>query len=529
MLTTLWIPILVAVGLCGAATLLIRRKQYPPLPPGPRRIPIIGNLRNLPSPSQKDWLHWLKLKEQYGPISSLSVLGTHIIVLNDARLAVQLLEKRSAIHSLRPQQNFTDMSGWHNVLGARRNPEHVRKTRKNLYQEIGSNKSVSAFDEVQNTEVSHFLLRLLSNPEKLQQHIRKEAGGIVLKIAYGYTIEPRDRDPLVDLADKAMEDFSSALLPATWAVDFIPLLKFLPEWFPGASFIKIAKKYDRRQQAFSDVPYEFVKQQMKRTGFFPSFLSNLLQSNPVEHGTEEENIVKWSAGSLYAGGADTTVSSIASFFLAMALFPEVQRRAQQELDTVVGEKRFPHFHDRENLPYINALVKEVLRWHPVVPMNLAHTSNQDDTCDGYFIPKGSSILANIWAFTHDPDVYHDPMTFKPERFLASSDGHIPERDPHLLVFGFGRRACPGRTLADANVFLTVAQTLAVFNMSKPVVDGKPQDILFDFLPGVISHPAPFDLSIKPRSVEHKELILSLEKTYPWEKSDAELLPPVLVV
>lgn len=121
------------------------------------------------------------------------------------------------------------------------------------------------------------------------------------------------------------------------------------------------------------------------------------------------------------------------------------------------------------------------------------------------------------------------MTFKPERFLASSDGHIPERDPHLLVFGFGRRACPGRTLADANVFLTVAQTLAVFNMSKPVVDGKPQDILFDFLPGVISHPAPFDLSIQPRSAEHKELILSLEKTYPWEKSDAELLPPVLVV
>lgn len=80
----------------------------------------------------------------------------------------------------------------------------------------------------------------------------------------------------------------------------------------------------------------------------------------------------------------------------MALFPEVQRKAQQELDTVVGKKRLPHFHDRENLPYINALVKEVLRWHPVVPMNLAHTSNQDDTCDGYFIPKGSSILANIW-------------------------------------------------------------------------------------------------------------------------------------
>lgn len=91
-------------------------------------------------------------------------------------------------------------------------------------------------------------------------------------------------------------------------------MKFLPEWFPGASFIKIAKTYDRRQQAFSDVPYEFVKQQMERTGFFPSFLSNLLQSNPVEHGTEEENIVKWSAGSLYAGGADTVSKELLYLF-----------------------------------------------------------------------------------------------------------------------------------------------------------------------------------------------------------------------
>ena len=82
-------------------------------------------------------------------------------------------------------------------------------------------------------------------------------------------------------------------------------MKLLPAWFPGANFVKIAKTYKTRAEAFSDVPYEFVKQQMKSGCFIPSFLSNLLQSHPVEHGTEEENIVKWSAGSLYAGGADT--------------------------------------------------------------------------------------------------------------------------------------------------------------------------------------------------------------------------------
>lgn len=116
------------------------------------------------------------------------------------------------------------------------------------------------------------------------------------------------------------------------------------------------------------------------------------------------------------------------------------------------------------------------------------------------------------------------MTFNPERFLTSPDGKLPERDPHMLVFGFGRRACPGRTLADANVFLTVSQALTVFNISKPMQNGVTQDIPLKFLPGVISHPAPFKVSIQPRSAVHEQLIRDLEQHHPWEKSDSEFLP-----
>ncbi|KAJ5673715.1 hypothetical protein N7507_002842 [Penicillium longicatenatum] len=527
MVSLLWfLASMVLVGLFAYSTQRNRKRHDLPLPPGPRPKPIIGNLRDLPSPNEQDWQHWLKHKELYGPISSLRVLGKRIIILNDAQLAVQLLEKRSAIHSSRPQQNFTEMSGWHNVLGALRNPEHIRMTRKYLHQEIGSNNSVACFNDVQITEVSRFLLRVMNDPERLQQHIRKEAGGIVLKVAYGYTISPHSPDPLVDLADKAMEDFSYALLPTAWAVDFIPILRYLPAWFPGAGFIKICQAYKTRAVAFSDVPYKFVQQQMDTKAYVPSFLSNLLRKCDVEPGSEEERIIKWSAGSLYAGGADTTVSAIASFFLAMAFYPEVQRKAQQELDSVVGVNTLVQFEDRAKLPYINALVKEVLRWHPVVPTNIPHVSTQDDTCEGYLIPKGSSIVANIWGFTHDANIYSDPMAFRPERFLTGSAGQPPERDPHMLVFGFGRRACPGRTLADSNIFLTIAQSLSVFEISKPLKSPEVQDFDVKFLPGVISHPAPFKVSIQPRSSAHRDLIQSLEHSFPWESGDAELLSSV---
>ncbi|PYH43881.1 cytochrome P450 [Aspergillus saccharolyticus JOP 1030-1] len=529
------IAALLLAGLYFVLTLTSRRK-HPPLPPGPPRKPIIGNLNDLPRPGQQDWKHWFQHKARYGPISSLSVLGQTIIILNEARFAVDLLEKRSGINSSRPQQNFAQMSGWDNVLGSVQNNERLRESRRNLHREIGSNKMVARFNEVQTAEVGRFLLRVLESPGELVKHIRKlgyainfrmpdanadrETGAIILKIGYGYTVAPHTHDPLVDLADRAMEDFSVAMLPATYLVDYIPLLMYLPPWFPGAGFIRTARQYKKTVTAFSDLPYAFVQNQMRTGRSQSSFLSNLLakQTTTLIRGSEAETTVKWSAASLYAGGADTTVSSIVAFFLAMALFPDVQRKAQAELDAVVGPARLPTLDDRDHLPYVNALVKEVFRWHPVVPMNLSHVSVQEQEYEGYWIPRGASILANIWAFTHDPTIYPEPEVVRPERFL----GPQPQRDPHFLVFGFGRRVCPGRTLADANVFLTVAQALTVFNILPPAPEDKRQ-WKPAFLPGVISHPVPGKLRIEARSPQHEGLIRAVERVFPWEGSHAREL------
>lgn len=130
-------------------------------------------------------------------------------------------------------------------------------------------------------------------------------------------------------------------------------------------------------------------------------------------------------------------------------------------------------------------------------------------------------------FTHDPNVYHDPMVFKPERFLATN-GHEPEPDPGMYVFGFGRRICPGRNLAENTIYLSVAQSLAVFNVTKPIdpKTGKEVEPAIKFEPGVISHPAPFKCVIKPRSSQHEALIRSIEQKHPWRESDAEALESI---
>ena len=208
----------------------------------------------------------------------------------------------------------------------------------------------------------------------------------------------------------------------------------------------------------------------------------------------------------------------------MMVFPEVQKRAQEEIDRVIGQQRLPTAADREKLPYVDAIVKEVLRWHPVAPMGLPHTSTEEDLCEGYLLPKGGMIFANVWHFTHDPNVYHDPMSFKPERFLSVA-GSEAEPDPDKYVFGFGRRICPGRVLADNTLYLSIAQSLAVFSISKPVDSktGKKLEPVVAFEPGVISKPAAYQCNIEPRSSQHEALVRSVELTHPWQESDAKAL------
>lgn len=340
----------------------------------------------------------------------------------------------------------------------------------------------------------------------------------MLDTIYGYSTSSNGRDPLINLVNKFMHEFSIASVPGAWLVDTIPWLQYLPDWVPGTGFKKTARAYTKTLDDVVQIPLDFTERQIESGTMKPSFVSGLLKDNPDER---ERYYIKCAANGLYDGGADTTVAALSTFFVAMSAFPEVQEKAREEIDRVVGDQRLPSFQDREKLPYIDAIVKEVLRWQPIAPLGLPHATDEDDEFRGYLIPKGAVIVPAICWFMKDPKVYQEPEKFKPERFL----GPNPEPNPSSHFFGYGRRICPGRHLADASIYLTVAQSLASLDIKKAVdrETGKVIEPQLGLLPGVVAHPKPYRCRITPRSERHDELIQSVEIEYPSEEGDAKLL------
>ncbi|KAG2077744.1 cytochrome P450 [Suillus decipiens] len=475
-----------------------KNSAYPPGPPG---LPLIGNILDMPH--IKPWLIFTEWGKKYGHISHIEIFGQHIVVVNSVKTAMDMLDNKSAIYSDRPILPVGgELIGWKNIMVLLPYGNQLRHHRKKFHNVIGTRAAVAIYSQVEEVETRRFLKRVLTKPDQLQAHVRHTAAAIILRISHGYEVE-EDNDPFIDLVDRAMDQWSRATAPGAFMADVVP------EWFPGASFKRLAREWHDTLEETVSSPYKFTVDQMA-AGIAPeSFTSKLLGAGPLL--VEEEHIVKWSAAALYAGGSDTssalpqTVSTINSFFLAMTLFPDVQKKAQAEIDAVIGPDHLPSFADQDSLPYIKALAKEALRWHAVTPTGFAHCTSQDDTHDGYYIPKGSVIIPNIWFMLNDPERYTNPSEFNPERFLGN-DGKNPETEPRTICFGFGRRICPGIHLAEASTWLSIAMSLAVFDISKVVENGVEITPEVDPLSGTISHPKPFRCSIKPRSSKAVALI-----------------------
>ncbi|KAJ6533305.1 cytochrome P450 [Mycena vulgaris] len=505
-----WRWILVLVGALSLWFHRMRKAKKPPLPPGPRRLPFVGNILDIPS--RDIWLKFAQLGDIWvkGDISSLTVFGQTMVFVNSLDVAEDLLDARGANFSDRPViQMGGEMAGFNNVGALAQYGDRVRTERKFFHQLFGGHATINQFVPLLSAEIHKLLQQLVLNPDEVAGEIARTTGAITLRIAYGYKIlDAPQKDPYMEMFTTSMDNFCRSTTPGAFMVDIVPALRYWPEWLPGGGFHTTARGWAKQVHGTMDTAYEYVKDNMAAGTAEKSFVSSLLEKQ-----RHDDYAIKWAAGSIQAGGSETTAAQLEAFFLAMSLYPDVQTAAQDELDAVIGTDRLAGIPDRSQLPYLDALCKEILRWHTAAPTAVPHRTREDciyERGQNYkplLIPKDSLVIPNIWFMLHDPERYANPMAFDPTRFIVTSNEDA-EMDPARICFGFGRRICPGKLLADTTLFLACSSILAVFNISKARENGVFVEPPLGQTTGTVSHPLSFKCVVEPRNTRALELIRS---------------------
>ncbi|KAF5365972.1 hypothetical protein D9758_006610 [Tetrapyrgos nigripes] len=510
------------------------RRQKLSYPPGPRGLPIIGSFFDVLTPRTELDTQWAIYRDMgtmyHSDVLHMNILGNHTVVVNSAKAAEELLERRSGIYSSRPPMHMAHESGWEWAFSVMPYTSWWRLHRRTFHQYFRSD-AIAAYHPYIRQATSRLLRSLTciqsttmgTQYDDLQAIVRQHAASIILYTTYGIT-EQEDMDAFVELVNNAAESLVT-FSHGNFLMDYFPWLRYVPAWFPGAHFKRKATHWSHFTSELANKPWNQLKASISSGTAISCFGTKSLQKFDLTFNAADAPGDTSDLG-MSKTDSDTkmeeSVSLILISVLVLSHHPEIQAKAQEELDRVLGSTanatQLPDFSDRGSLPYVEAIFKELMRMYPSVPFGVPHYSVADDVYEGYFIPKGTTVVGNAWAILHDENLYPDPLTFNPDRFLktepqrgAPSAKHPLNPDPELYAFGFGRRICPGRHLALDTSWLVLACLLATCSITRISSDNtEPKseviDPIADFIDGLIAHPKPFKCSITPRSAGASELM-----------------------
>ncbi|THH06077.1 hypothetical protein EW146_g9722 [Bondarzewia mesenterica] len=565
-----------------------RSSPLPPPPPGPTPLPLFGNVFSIPK--RRPWLQYAAWSRQYhsepfplslrhlltiyarvrlrvpGDLISVRAYGQLSVIANTSEATKELLDRRSAIYSDRPQTTMVDLQRIYRIPnGLCVEPSRMGwkidftflpyseawRTKRRMFHQHFRESAIPKYHAIQQKFATEALKKLLDTPQDFLPHLKKTATSIAMAIAYD-RVDPAKSDRFVHISEQANVMLSGAVFPGAALANAFPFLRHLPEWLPGMHFKSFARRCAALTSEMRDAPFDFVKHDSDNGIPNSSVTTSLLESNQSRGGGKAgEDAIKDVAVAAYTAkrplftlsrirhgvspsfpetpptsiltpiSLQKATASLVSALLALLLHPHVQRRAQAELDAVVGRTRLPTHADRAALPLCSAICREVFRWNPIAPLGISHAVLKDDvtictsSSERPVGQIGTHVIPNAWAILHDPEMYPDPDAFKPERFL-NADGSLNDLDVQSS-FGFGRRICPGRHLADSTLWISVASILAVFTIEKAKDEnGAEIPVRVDFADGLVSHPLPFDCSIRPRDERAVELILEVARaTSTW--------------
>ncbi|KAF2114283.1 cytochrome P450 [Lophiotrema nucula] len=501
------------------------------LPPGPPTLPIIGNLHLLPSTQPHH--QFKKWADEYGPVYSL-ILGTSVMIVLTSDVAIKdLLDKRSNIYSSRPPLYIGQIvsGGWRMLL--MEYGDTWRMIRRTVHNHLNI-RAAKSFVPYQDLENRQLLLGFLEHPERWDSHLRRYTNSLTTQMVFGFRTTNINDARMHQLFD-GFAEFAEILesVPARM-VDVFPWLRFLPEALLPVK--RRARKLHVKESELYLSHWLTIKDKVLREVANPCICLDLVKSQKEEGFSD--GLASYISGSLLEAGSDTTYSILIGFVQAMILFPEVARTAQAELDQVCAN-RLPTLDDERDMQYIRGCVKETMRWMPTAIVGVPHACIRDDEYMGWRIPKGAGMMWNVWGIHYDEQKFSRPEIFDPLRYAddfqsaaeATLNSDSTKRDH--FIFGAGRRVCQGMHIADRSLFLAVSRLLWAFDFQAPidVYGNKVLPNPSQLTDGFIVKPKEFDAKIVPRSEKKAEMVREewakvtdkLDEEGQWKHIPEELL------
>jgi cytochrome P450 len=372
-----------------------------------------------------------KWAREHGPIFQVRAGASTIICVNDPRIAKELFEKRGAKYSSRsvPYVAYELLSQKRRIVLTPSGHMHaVFRRQLHAILSISKTKQNLMTPELESRQVLFELIKFsdgLGNPEnppdyeEPQSIIRRYTLSVMMTLSFGHRVNSL-HDPIVKTIFDIMDDIAIASQPGQYLVDMFPILKRLPD------FLRI---WERQTERKIEWQWAFLKNLLMRTekqmkagtpnsGLIRALIEQRQGMSQEEKEAEflDDKSIAYQAPTLMAAGSDTTAIATMNFMLAMVLYSNVMRKGRESVDAVVPASRLPEFDDLTSMPYINQIVKEVMRWRPVLLRGVPHMNTTDDELDGYYIPANSMIIGNMWSMQHDPAHYTNPSELIPERF-----------------------------------------------------------------------------------------------------------------
>ncbi|KAK0209427.1 cytochrome P450 [Armillaria fumosa] len=431
-----------------------RRLPLPPGPPGDwdlTSLSLFTSLQTLES-----------LVEDYEPVFTLRSGSKVAVIIGRQQAAVDIMEKEGAALTDRPRWTAASnmVSGGMRLL-LLQSGERLRKFRKALHTHLQA-KATKDYEPLQMHYAASLVRNIAGNPAKHMDYAKEYAESLILSLAYGRTVSVDVNEPEIVAIRRSLKRVGSAVRLGAYTVDEYPFLQYLP-------------LYGRELRSWHNDELSLYQRQIADT--VQSCFAKYLLENQAKLRLNHDELT-YLAGTMFGAGSTTTANA------------------------VVGRKRVPTFDDYVDLPRVMAFVLESYRWRPVGGSGFAHRSSKDTIWRNYCIPKDAMVIGDHWPICRDPSVFANPEVFDPTHWF--DDNGSLRSDASLFNFGFGRRVCPGRHVADRSLFITTALLLWAFRITED--ENPPIDQRNFKGEGISITPEVFDVYFERRVEKMDELL-----------------------